>query len=415
MACGNATGNAFLYDLVAHKVRHRLFGHLHDVCSILFSPDGALISGSDDGSIRIWDARDGPITHDLPLRGRNAPNVPAAQSRAARCGNCARYSDLVAQRPDRSRHSAVRRPPRITPLATRRSRSSPMEPVWPSQGRMMSFGFGILPANRSPPVWPAIGAGARLWRSALPPLACWLLVARTTRFCCGDCRAPIRLKPVVLEGHTGDVTCLAITSDGALVVSGSLDGTVRVWNTVGGELAANWKTDQGQVHSLALTPDGNLLITGGQAGSLRVWDFRNHKLLATPPPRVRLSGPITQVAIAPTDKQRQRSMAKCSLYTSLAAAARCDCRRKWGESFPWLSHQVARAWRMGFDDRTIRLYDVVSGQLHGELSGHSHPVVALSFNGDGTLLASSSRGQFRWDRNGEVKLWEAPSPGKATP
>src|SRR5262249_21766658 len=32
-----------------------------------------------------------------------------------------------------------------------------------------------------------------------------------------------------LEGHTGGICCLAVSPDGGLLVSGSHDGTVRLW------------------------------------------------------------------------------------------------------------------------------------------------------------------------------------------
>jgi len=67
---------------------------------------------------------------------------------------------------------------------------------------------------------------------------------------------------------------------------------------------------------------------------------------------------------------------------------------------------------VGCNDCAIRLYDVASGDLRGEFPGHAHPVAALAFNADVTLLVTSSSGQLRWDRHGSVKLWEAPFPGK---
>ena len=33
----------------------------------------------------------------------------------------------------------------------------------------------------------------------------------------------------MLEGHTFDVTSVAVSGNGAVMVTGSLDGTVRIW------------------------------------------------------------------------------------------------------------------------------------------------------------------------------------------
>ena len=45
----------------------------------------------------------------------------------------------------------------------------------------------------------------------------------------------------VLEGHTGDVCAVAISSDGAKIVSGSLDHTVRIWSMETGEVPASFR------------------------------------------------------------------------------------------------------------------------------------------------------------------------------
>lgn len=57
--------------------------------------------------------------------------------------------------------------------------------------------------------------------------ACRPAVART-----GSTRERQQQAPAVkvLKGHTGEVVCVAITPDGQRVVSGSEDGTVRVWD-----------------------------------------------------------------------------------------------------------------------------------------------------------------------------------------
>jgi WD40 repeat protein len=55
-------------------------------------------------------------------------------------------------------------------------------------------------------------------------------------------------------------------------------------------------------------------------------------------------------------------------------------------------------------DRTVRLYDVPSGHLRGEIPVLSHHIFGMAFNRDATVLASVSLGTARWDSAGELKL-----------
>ncbi len=52
------------------------------------------------------------------------------------------------------------------------------------------------------------------------------------RSACGCCGQVLK----VLEGHTDTVRAVAISADGAKIVSGSFDKTVRVWSMETGEV-----------------------------------------------------------------------------------------------------------------------------------------------------------------------------------
>jgi WD40 repeat protein len=84
-----------------------------------------------------------------------------------------------------------------------------------------------------------------------------------------DVKAP-DARPLVLTGHTADVKALAWSPDGHTLASGSVDGTIRLWDENGKPLSShphkkgNLDT---QVWSLDFTPDGKrLLYTGVDAG-----------------------------------------------------------------------------------------------------------------------------------------------------
>ena len=73
-----------------------------------------------------------------------------------------------------------------------------------------------------------------------------------------------------LTGHTGPVTGVRFTPDGTKVVTAGHDKTIHVWNTADG-VAAGQITSPAPVHTLALSNDGAQVISGDADGVIRVW------------------------------------------------------------------------------------------------------------------------------------------------
>ncbi len=162
-------------------------------------------------------------------------------------------------------------------------------------------------------------------------------------------------------GHTDPVTDLALTADGKSLVTGSADGTVRVWEVGTGKQlrlfqghAAEKNTDSG-VTAVAVRRDGRQAASAGTDGSIRLWDLStadDHRPLAG------AAGPVWAVAVSADGK--------------LAAAAGAD--------------------------KVIRLYDAETGKAEGELTGHAAAVTSLVFLPDGKLAsAGGDRGVKVWD------------------
>jgi len=74
-----------------------------------------------------------------------------------------------------------------------------------------------------------------------------------------------------LDVHVADVTSGAFSRDGALIVSGSFDGTARLWNTDDGSRRLVFDARAGSVLALAFRPDGSRIATAHADGNLRLW------------------------------------------------------------------------------------------------------------------------------------------------
>ncbi len=80
----------------------------------------------------------------------------------------------------------------------------------------------------------------------------------------------------MLTGHSHTVTCVAVSKDGSLVVSGSQDGTVRAWGLSGDKITASSVLNKGVngILALALSDSGDCLLTvreDDENCAIRVW------------------------------------------------------------------------------------------------------------------------------------------------
>jgi WD40 repeat protein len=74
-----------------------------------------------------------------------------------------------------------------------------------------------------------------------------------------------------LDVHIADVTCGAFNRDGSLIVSGSFDGTARLWNAADGSRRLVFDAHAGKVLAVAFRPEGARIATAHADGNVRLW------------------------------------------------------------------------------------------------------------------------------------------------
>src|SRR5262249_54848857 len=84
-----------------------------------------------------------------------------------------------------------------------------------------------------------------------------------------------------LRGHSGYVFALAYSPDGALLASGGIDHTVRVWKVAGGALLHELRGHDQLVQKIVFSPDGSRLASVSWDGVLHVWDAGTGQKLFT--------------------------------------------------------------------------------------------------------------------------------------
>ena len=77
---------------------------------------------------------------------------------------------------------------------------------------------------------------------------------------------------MVFKGHTGSVLCLLYLEKVDLLASGSVDGTVRVWDLSATKAKKVLRGHKKGVYSLAFNDESRVLITCGFDHDALVWN-----------------------------------------------------------------------------------------------------------------------------------------------
>lgn len=157
-----------------------------------------------------------------------------------------------------------------------------------------------------------------------------------------------------VDAHENTIFALAYSSDGERIATGSLDGTIKVWDAARGHLLATLTGHEQRVWGLSFSPDGALLASAGWDNKALIWDVQSGALKWT----AQHEGSVNWALFSP-DGQR------------LATAG---------------------------SDKAVKLWTVDSGQLVATLT-HPARLISGAFSPDGTHLATgSSRGETRYWR-----------------
>jgi WD40 repeat protein/tRNA A-37 threonylcarbamoyl transferase component Bud32 len=180
-----------------------------------------------------------------------------------------------------------------------------------------------------------------------------------------------------LSGHTNVITALAYHPDKPILASSSYDKTIKLWDLNAGKEIITLRGHTDNVYHIAFSPKGDKLASASHDRSVRVWDYEQYPI--DPERSVRIfTGhdlPVTSVAFDP-DPTRH-----------LLASGSSD-----------------RPPKLGGRDRTIKVWNLATGQLERSLEGHEGDVESLVYSADGRTLISAGG---RANQRGELHFWDA--------
>jgi len=262
-----------------------------------------------------------------------------------------------------------------------------------------------------------------------------------------------------LRGHTGEVSSVALSADGKRIVSGSADGTVKIWDAATGQnirtlktnqinvntclvlsvaLSADgkriasgnwdmlqeaitvWNADTGKktvaikgisgVNSVALSPDAKHVAGSSFDGSVRIWDANTGAAIrtlrgagASRQPNVQgQSEAVSGLAFSPDGKHVVgcEPLGTITIWDSATGKEIRTLKGHTGETCSIAISADGKRIVSGGMDKAVKIWDFATGQELRSLTGHTQSVASVALSSDGRRIVTGS-----YDET--LKIWDA--------
>ncbi|KAG8711757.1 hypothetical protein FRC08_015492 [Ceratobasidium sp. 394] len=205
-----------------------------------------------------------------------------------------------------------------------------------------------------------------------------------------------------IPGHSSQVWSVAFSHDSRRIVSGSLDKTVRVWDAeTGVALLGPLRGHSEWVRSVAFSPSGHRIVSGSEDNTVRIWDAKTGIEL------LQLRGhsdTVCSVVFSPNGHHIVSGSRDWTVRVWNAATGAALLEPLRGHSGQVLSAAFSPGGGRivsGSDDKTVRIWDAETGAvLLQPLRGHSDEVLSVAFSPDSRLIFSGSS-------DNTVRIWDA--------
>lgn len=341
--------------------------HTGQVYSAAISPDGKrLVSTSEDGTLRFWDASTGRCLHTVEVPGgisktpiSYSPNgrfvLTASADNTLQLWNASNANLAFTLKGNTSGITSAQFSPDGKLIATIASRDSCLR-LWQTSGS----GDPII----------LRGHDGQLYAAAFSPDGTKLVTASADK--------TLRLWDVsdgkclqTMKGHTRNVMSASFSHDGKYIASASNDATVKIWNAVGGRCLLTIERHGPRFTSALFSPDDHYLLTSTYDDSIQLFDIKQ----------------------ALQDRQTKTQL----LHTMKGSTAFFSNDGQ---------HIISTSKDLYLKDYSIRIWNTLSGACTQTLSGHTEQItsVVLADNGKALISSSKDRTIHLWDLVGSKPL-----------